>query len=1458
MKLTEILSQISSQGIKLWAEGDELKIRAPKGALTTETRDLLSKNKLELLHLLQEKSSNVSATSVPLVYVGRDKDLPVTYQQERLWTIDQLMGNKLNLNVSTALKIEGLIDIPLLQKSWNEIISRNESLRTIFSFAEGSLIQVIVPSLDSKISVIDYQGLSKTEQERAISEIIEKEAEQYLDLSQGPLVHLKLLRCSETEGVLILVSHHIISDGLSHNFIFREHILLYDSYLSQKPSPLPELDIQYGDYSVWQRQLLQGEVLQKGIDFWKQELANISTLYPVPSDIFQVSPGFKAIKKNFSISMTTWPLIQKVSNQYSVTPVVIFLSVFYVLVFQYSLKQDIVVGLPVSGRLHHKLESAIGYFTDSILLRGKIPDSSITFKELLKKVKEVTIKAYANQHIPLNFVSEFLNKQNNQQYRNLFQIFFDYIDFGGKEKIESPNMTGTILEEKFPTDIDLFFLLLKYEHELKGSFAYNPDLFEEETITGFIDSFLLLLEKAINAPETKINDLEISENLAKRKTEIHSQSRKINLIETALKSIPEVKESAILNRDNQLVAYLVIEDNYSVEKVKYFLESYLDSDFLPKAYVPVSSLPKTESGEIDEAVLTSLEVIDSELINLWEQKLRSHPEIEEVAVVVQRKEAYPVIESRGLETKPYLVSKPYPGTPDYPIQLTQENIPDTAPGEVDEIAASVEFKTWADLLPGTDEPAIYSTDGRQPLTHSQLKDFVKCPPDNASLSYLGIKITDRVCAAMDNGPEAATAFLSLAQQCVFAPISTSLTEKQVQFELEDLGAVALVLQRGEANSRENAKLKACAESLGVRVIELIPDASVCGLFTLEEVTTNQENHQPITAEDNKPTRDHVALVLHTSGTTRKPKTVPLTHGNLTAGSLTISRTIQLTPEDTCINIMPLFHIHGLSVNILASMLAGASVLCTPGLYATENGVGDFFKWLKPDEIGEGKKITWYSAVPTMHQAILEYAEQTITEIGKAPDHSLRLIRNCSAALLPAIVDRMATAFNCEVLPTYAMTESMPICSPEVGKGLLKRGSVGRAAGPKVIIGDVKTNGQGKPVLNVLEPYAEGEVMVRGACVTAGYELREWMDYNPNEEAFIDGWLRTGDKGYKDEDGYVYLVGRFKEIINRAGEKISPMVVEDVLQRHPAVGQVVVFAAPHELLGEVVGAAIVPVPNQPRPTLAALRQFAMKEKELETQWLPECLVWMSAIPKGLTGKPARIGLAKRLELPTLTTDVTKSPRTFVATEGADGKYVLETLEHQIENGKGGCQSLQQLTVYFTSKTTEFSLSKLEGLEVSDRFGTLSKILPSAFVQLERLPLTSDGKLDRKRLQSHEKNGSSPTVQQGNKTEQKIVAIWKEVLQIEEVGIYDNFFELGGKSVLLIQVYGKLQEIFDMSNLKVVDLLANPTVHSLSEFIVSGGATELDKKIKVSYEKRVSKRLSKKNERVNMRKKLRANR
>merc|ERR1712048_388251 len=270
--------------------------------------------------------------------------------------------------------------------------------------------------------------------------------------------------------------------------------------------------------------------------------------------------------------------------------------------------------------------------------------------------------------------------------------------------------------------------------------------------------------------------------------------------------------------------------------------------------------------------------------------------------------------------------------------------------------------------------------------------------------------------------------------------------------------------------------------------------------------------------------------------------------------------------------------------------------------------------------------SWYSAEPTMHLQILQLAEEAAKDDGKAPENSLKLARNCSAALVPSVAEAMEKVLSLDVMPTYAMTESMPICSnPRLGKRKLR--SVGPQAGPNMRIMN------GHPDNTFLSVGEEGEVVVKEGPVTAGYEFRDHMDSNPNIEAFGDGWLRTGDKGWLDSAGYLYLSGRFKEIINRAGEKISPFEVEDGLRGHEAFQDCIAFAVPHESLGEVVGVAAVMREGQ-NLSIKELRTWCQKCDKLQAKWIPEALVKMPSIPKGPTGKPARINLAKKLNMETL--------------------------------------------------------------------------------------------------------------------------------------------------------------------------------------------------------------------------------
>lgn len=535
-----------------------------------------------------------------------------------------------------------------------------------------------------------------------------------------------------------------------------------------------------------------------------------------------------------------------------------------------------------------------------------------------------------------------------------------------------------------------------------------------------------------------------------------------------------------------------------------------------------------------------------------------------------------------------------------------------------EKALGGEWTSFYDLIPDLDTPFLHSMDDRKPLTFKALKAF--CISEASDV--LGMGRADRLCTVMPNGSEAAVAFFAFSLRCVYAPLNIGLSREEFEFEFVDLPAKCLVVFAKEKLSEEEAKQCGSAVSVARKVkveklLQINPDEETCGLYSL----TKHAAGRPLKG-DKLPgancleslKRSDLALVLHTSGTTKKPKIVPLTHENIACGGQCIASTIQMNKDDICLNTMPLFHIHGEIVNLMASVVNGTQVMCTAGVF-------------KPAVFHDGLKTeplpTWYSAVPTMHLQILQMAEEIGRTTGTVPENKLTLIRNCSAALLPSVADTMEKVLKVSVMPTYAMTESMPISSnPRYGVRKLR--SVGPRGGPELRIMN------GHPDNTCVEVGQEGEICVKFGPVTAGYEFREHMDADPNIEAFGDGWLRTGDKGWLDTEGYVYLSGRFKEIINRAGEKISPFEVEEALRKHDAVKDLIAFSVPHESTGETVGVVVVCKEGQ-HVNLKELRSWAMKGEVLQTKWLPEQLVWMPVIPKGPTGKPMRINLSKKLGL-----------------------------------------------------------------------------------------------------------------------------------------------------------------------------------------------------------------------------------
>ena len=489
--------------------------------------------------------------------------------------------------------------------------------------------------------------------------------------------------------------------------------------------------------------------------------------------------------------------------------------------------------------------------------------------------------------------------------------------------------------------------------------------------------------------------------------------------------------------------------------------------------------------------------------------------------------------------------------------------------------------------------------GRAWLTHGRLREL--CAQTAAALHAVGIGPASRVAIVLDNGPEMAAAFIAIAGAAVTAPLNPAYREEEFDFYLSDLKASAIVVAAGY----EGPAL-AAARARSVPVIRLqSAGVSEAGWFTLDA-----SGMQPAAAGGALALSgpDDVALVLHTSGTTSRPKIVPLLQRNLVASATHISATLALGSDDRCLNIMPLFHIHGLIAAVLSSLAAGGSIVCSPGFNALQ-----FYSWL--DEA----KPSWYTAVPTMHQAILARAARNATSIAAA---KLRFIRSSSASLPPQVMLALEKTFGAPVIESYGMTEAThQMASNPLPPAERKPGSVGVEAGPKLRIA-----AETEPRL--LARGETGEVVISGPNVTPGYEA------NPkaNESAFfaIDGnrWFRTGDQGVQDEAGYLRITGRLKEIINRGGEKVSPLEVDEVLMDHPAVQQVVTFGIPHDKLGEEVGAAVVLRDGQ-NADEKSIRAFAATR--LAEFKVPKRIVILPEIPKGATGKLQRIGLAKKLGL-----------------------------------------------------------------------------------------------------------------------------------------------------------------------------------------------------------------------------------
>lgn len=495
--------------------------------------------------------------------------------------------------------------------------------------------------------------------------------------------------------------------------------------------------------------------------------------------------------------------------------------------------------------------------------------------------------------------------------------------------------------------------------------------------------------------------------------------------------------------------------------------------------------------------------------------------------------------------------------------------------------------------------------GKYELTHSQLQaTVIACA---ARLRAAGVGHGDVVALSFPNSIEFVVLFMAVIRgRGVAAPLNAAYTAEEFEFYLADSKSKLLLLPAEGNTAAETAAAKIglpvakCRFSIlseGTGSVEFVSESPGFDL----DLGLIGKGEADIEAELSCDIHDDLALFLHTSGTTSRPKGVPLTQLNLGASTLQIKDTYELSSSDATVITLPLFHVHGLVAGLLSSLISGASVvLPAAGRFSASSFWTDMRTY----------RATWYTAVPTIHQILLE--RHTSKPEDQYPE--LRFIRSCSASLAPILLERLESTFGAPVLEAYAMTEAshQMTSNPLPHNGRRKAGSVGKATGIELTILDENGVPQSQG--------CTGEVCIRGANVTKGYQN------NPeaNDSAFQFGWFHTGDLGYLDEEGSLFLKGRIKELINRGGEKISPFEVDAVLLSHPAVAQAVAFAVPDEKYGEEVNAAVVPADGV---TVMEEDVISTCKKNLAAFKVPKRVFVTDSLPKTASGKIQRRAMAE---------------------------------------------------------------------------------------------------------------------------------------------------------------------------------------------------------------------------------------
>lgn len=518
-----------------------VKILLAKRGDSTEGLENLSPARLELLAMMLSTKKSKDNYRIPRLPRRESDFFPLSFAQQRLWFLDQLEPNKPFYNVTQAVRLSGVLDVQALERTLQTILSRHESLRTTFVIVDGNPVQFISKNAEVEMPLIDLSRLRADLREGEAQVLIRQDATRPFDLAEGPPLRASLLKLSEADHILLLTMHHIISDGWSKQVLFREIGVLYEAFTEGKPSPLPELTIQYADYAVWQRGWLQGEVLEKQLSYWREQLRGAPAVLELPTD--RPRPAvqtYRGASQLIVLSKDLSEQLKELSRKENVTLYMTLLAAFQILLWRYTNQDDIVVGTHLANRTPIETEGLLGFFVNLLVLRTNLSGNP-SFHELLGRVREVTLGAYSHHDVSFDELVKDLKIKPNLGHNPLVQVMF-VLQNPSPRALELPDLTLSPFNvDRAVSRFDLTLFMRETEQGLIADWSYNTDVFDVSTIIRMSSHFLVLLESIVAQPDTRLNNLETMSEAERQQQRMEKRTRQ----ESQLDKLRRIRRKAI-------------------------------------------------------------------------------------------------------------------------------------------------------------------------------------------------------------------------------------------------------------------------------------------------------------------------------------------------------------------------------------------------------------------------------------------------------------------------------------------------------------------------------------------------------------------------------------------------------------------------------------------------------------------------------------------------------------------------------------------------------------------------------------------------------------------------------------------------------------------------------------------------------------------------------------------------